>query len=508
MKTPNSTYLLFENASNLYPDELCVIENNTHLTYRQIEEKVSQVHQTILKHASNEHVIGVSTTRGSDQVVFMLAILKAGKAYLPIDFKYPKNRIQNIVANAHLNFCFTTPSEVTLAEDMGLQVLSKENIRPASNLKAQIPMSENAAYILYTSGSTGEPKGVCMGQEAVINLIHWQNKNSEATKGSRTLQFAPLSFDVSFQEIMATLSIGGTLVLINDEQRLDMVALLKLIDQQSVNRLFLPFVALQALAETAVSLKLFPSSLKEIMTAGEQLKITSQLRTFFSALNGCQLYNQYGPTECHVVTELKLKGHPAEWPPLPNIGKPIDNTSIYILDKTQHIVPEGDIGELCIAGKCLAEGYLGNDTLTKEKFSVLKLQDLNDIRMYRTGDMARYLPDGNIEFLGREDEQVKISGHRIELGEVEIALNKLPNIQQAVVIASTHLSAQAQLIAYLQSNKASQDTSEFREQASSVLPEYMMPNYFVWVEDFPKTSSGKINKKALTLEPPANATSQ
>lgn len=498
MHRNNSTYLLFEKAAQLYPNECCVIFNDSRQTYREIEDQVSQVCETILKYANNEHVIGVSTSRSIDQLIFLLAILKAGKAYLPIDFKYPKSRILNIIKNSNVNFCLTNSDEVGLVREMGLNSLLNGSIQPVFNLKQQTKMSANAAYVLYTSGSTGVPKGVCMGQKAVINLINWQNKNSEALKGTKTLQFAPLSFDVSFQEIMATLSTGGILVLINDEQRLDLVALLKLIEQHSINRLFLPFVALQALAETAISINLFPACLNEIITAGEQLKITKQLRVFFSALNNCKLYNQYGPTECHVVTELKLEGNPENWPALPTIGKPIDNVAIYILDKNQQGVLEGEIGELCITGACLAEGYLNNDVLTNEKFATLKtLPNSDKIRMYRTGDMARYLPDGNIEFLGREDEQVKISGHRIELGEVEIALNKLPNIQQAVVVASTHLSEQAQLIAYLQSSKTSQEISDFEEQVRLVLPEYMIPSYYVWIDDFPRTSSGKINRKAL-----------
>ena len=500
MKTTNSTYLLFDKAAKLYADDCCIISGDTYHTYSQIEDKVSEVYHNIIKQASNENIIGVSTSRGIDQLIFVLAILKAGKAYLPIDFNHPKNRVLNIIINSQLNFCLTTKAETNLAKKLGLHSLSNDNIQLASNLKKQESMSKNTAYIIYTSGSTGEPKGVCVGQEATINLITWQNKNSKAIKGWKTLQFTPLSFDVSFQEIMTTLSTGGTLVLINEEQRLDMVALIKLIEHHSINRLFLPFVALQALAEAAVSINLFPSSLKEIMTAGEQLKITPHISDFFKSLNSCLLFNQYGPTECNViVTQLKLDDNPEKWPALPTIGKPIENTSAYILDKQQQLVQKGEIGELCIAGKSLAEGYLNNEVLTKEKFLVLKLLDIPETRMYRTGDIARYLPDGNIEFLGRDDEQVKISGHRIELGEVEIALNTLPFIKNAVVIASTHLSEQAQLIAYLQSNDTSQDIPNFREQVSTVLPDYMLPTYYIWVEDFPMTSSGKVNKKALPL---------
>ncbi|WP_040281912.1 type I polyketide synthase [Psychroserpens damuponensis] len=499
MNTPNSTYLLFEKSAKHYADDLSIISNNTSITYNQLENKVTVVYNAIIKYAKNDNIIGLSTTRGIDQIVFMLAILKAGKTYLPLDFNYPKDRILKIINNSNLNFCLTTPEEFQISSEMGLLQLPIQETQTVSNLKKQDDMSKHGTYMLYTSGSTGEPKGVCMGQGATTNLINWQNKNSQATKGTRTLQFAPLSFDVSFQEIMATLSNGGTLVLINEEQRQDMVELIKLIEQQAVNRLFLPFVALQTLAETAVSLNLFPTSLKEIMTAGEQLKITPQVKTFFKALKNCTLYNQYGPTECHVVTELKLEGDPETWPALPNIGKPIDNTKIYILDKHQQIVTNGETGELCITGECLAEGYMGNENLTKEKFSILKRPDASFIRMYRTGDIARFLPDGNIEFLGRDDEQVKISGHRIELGEVEIALNKLPFIQNAVVVATTHLSNQAQLIAYLQSHDASQDVPNLREQVNAVLPNYMLPSHYIWVKEFPKTSSGKVNKKALPL---------
>ncbi len=499
MKDSNSIYLLFEKVAKSHPDVCCIIHNDSFLSYKEIEQRVITISNHIEKHASNNYVIGLSATRSVDQIVFMLAILKTGKAYLPIDFKYPKSRIDKIISNSELHSCLLTDDEVRIGEQFGLQVLPNSSTNTNLQVKTQDDMSKNAAYILYTSGSTGEPKGVSMGQNAAINLINWQNKASKAREGTYTLQFAPLSFDVSFQEIMCTMSTAGTLVLVNEEQRLDIVALIKLIKYHSINRLFLPFVALQALAETAVSLNVFPSSLDEIMTAGEQLKITPQIRTFFNGLNGCKLYNQYGPTECHVVTELRLEGNPDHWPALPTIGKPIDNTAIYILNKNDAIAPQGETGELCIAGMCMAEGYLGNPSLTEEKFTTFKLSKSKKIRIYRTGDVARYLDDGNIEFLGREDEQVKISGHRIELGEVEIALTKLDNIKQSVVVASTQFSAQAQLIAYIVSDNEDQDIAAFKKKVNAVLPNYMLPSHYVWLKEFPKTSSGKINRKALPL---------
>ncbi len=188
-------------------------------------------------------------------------------------------------------------------------------------------------YLLYTSGSTGIPKGVCMTNAAMMNLLQWQQKNSLAGMGTRTLQFSPLIFDVSFQEIFSTLTSGGELVLIDDDRRLDPLLLLQFMEENSISRIFLPFVALQMLTESAVTHQVFPSSLKEIITAGEQLKITPQIIRFFSIIKGCTLYNQYGPTETHVVTSLKLQGDPMNWPALPAIGYPIDHTEIFILNE-------------------------------------------------------------------------------------------------------------------------------------------------------------------------------
>lgn len=499
MSNPNQLYLLFEKAARLYPNDFCILTEKDKLTYKQTDQEVSRVYSTVLLNAKNEEIIGIPTTRCIEQIIFVLAVLKAGKAYLPIDFGYPKKRLESIIKNSNLSFCLTTNTDESNAIEMGLKPLMINDL--TQTVDHEINESNNTknlvTYILYTSGSTGEPKGVCMGENAMINLINWQNKNSISKNGTRTLQFAPLSFDVSFQEIMATLSTGGTLVLINEALRLDMVALLNFIKAQQVNRLFLPFVALQALAEAALNTEVLPASLKEIMTAGEQLKITSQISNFFTKLNDCVLYNQYGPTESHVVTELRLDGNPSKWPALPTIGKPISNTSIFILSQNQEILPKGTIGELCIAGECLANGYLNNKKLTDENFVNLKSPDGKNTRIYKTGDIAKFLPDGNIEFLGRQDDQVKINGHRIELAEVELAINSLSGIHQAVVLASNHLAEHKQLVAYIKSNQKNLNLADIRQKVSDLLPNYMVPSYFMLVDDLPKTSSGKIDKKNL-----------
>ncbi|WP_027126989.1 type I polyketide synthase [Gelidibacter mesophilus] len=494
----SNVYELFEKAARLYPDDLCLMTNAGRLTYRETEEEVVRIYNSILCYAKDENILGVPTTRGSEQIIFMLAILKAGKAYLPIDFGYPRKRLDSIISNSKLTYCLTTKTDKGNAVELGLiPILNNEIQKSPSSQFVESNITTSLTYVLYTSGSTGEPKGVCMGEKAMVNLIKWQNNNSVCKNGTRTLQFAPLSFDVSFQEIMATLSNGGTLVLIDDALRLDMVALLEYIDKQKVNRLFLPFVALQALAEASLSTNHYPASLKEIMTAGEQLKITPQVINLFTRLHNCVLYNQYGPTECHVVTELKLEGNPNDWPTLPTIGKPISNTDLFVLNNEQEILPNGTIGELCIAGICLADGYMNKRELTDEKFVNWNSPDGKYTRIYRTGDIAKYLPDGNIEFLGRKDDQVKISGHRIELAEIELAINSISGIHQTVVVAFNHLGGQSQLVAYMQPNKDNLDVFEIRQKVSDILPDYMIPSYFLLVEKFPRTSSGKIDKKSL-----------
>jgi len=427
-------------------------------------------------------------------VVGVLGILKAGKAYLPLSPAYPVPRLARLVASAGLTHCVAPATEKDLFAGLGLALVGGEDAAGAAT--ASVPATQgSAAYVLYTSGSTGEPKGVCMGHAPLVNLLRWQQEHSAAGPGTRTLQFAPLSFDVSFQEIFATLGTGGTLVLLAEEQLLDLAELLGFVAAQKINRLFLPFVALQALAEAAAATQAYPASLREVMTAGEQLKLTPALVAFFEALPGSVLYNQYGPTECHVVTQLRLAGPPAAWPALPTIGQPIANALVVILDENRHPLPDGETGEIGLGGACLAEGYLHQPALTAEKF--VPWPDPASPRLYRTGDLGRRLPDGSIEYLGRRDDQVKIRGHRVELGEVEVALAGLPGIGQAVVVAR-ELAGQRQLVAYLVPTAgATREVSALRQALAARLPDYMLPAAFEWLAELPKTTSGKVDRRAL-----------
>ena len=486
---------LFELQKNKTPDAVAIIFGNQSLTYGQLGQKADNLATQIFKNSPGSSNVGVSTYRAVDTIVSVLAILKAGKAYLPLDPDYPKDRLQQIVTDSGIDLCLSTSSHKHFFEPLGINVLTSDKDYEASNIA--IPESKSACYVLYTSGSTGTPKGVSMGHAALANLLSWQQKESISTADINTLQFAPLTFDVSFQEIFATLTTGGTLVLVDEEMRVDPYRLLRYIEQHQVNRIFLPFVVLQYLTEAADAEKYFPACLKEVMTAGEQLKITPQIVRFFSALPECVLYNQYGPTETHVVTQLKLDGDPTQWPPLPNIGIPIDETEILILDEALKQAPYGDTGELCVAGLSLADGYLNRPEMTAEKFMLWEETPGKTKRIYRTGDLARYLPDGNIDYLGRRDTQVKIRGNRVEIGEIEVLINQLNNIQQAVVVAREDVPGSKRLVAYMISGNDRPDTDYVRKSIEKQLPDFMHPSAYVWVKEFPKTTSGKVDRKAL-----------
>jgi amino acid adenylation domain-containing protein len=479
----------------LTPDAVAVRHGINTLTYRELDIKSTARAKQISAISPDRIYAGVSTTRNLDMIVSVLAILKSGKSYIPMDPVYPKERLMQMISDSQMDICISPASENNIFSSLGLKNVAELSGDDFSQHEMQA--AGPLAYVLYTSGSTGKPKGVSMGQAAMVNLLLWQKKNSIATAGTKTIQFAPLSFDVSFQEIFSTLITGGELVLIDDDLRLDPNRLLEFVAAESIQRIFLPFVALQYLTEAADANGLLPDSLNEIITAGEQLKITRQLIRFFQGLPDCKLVNQYGPTECHVVSALVLTGPPESWPALPSIGKPIDGCAIYMLDEKLQPVNIGKSGELCIAGECLAEGYLNRPELSREKFVQWVHPDKGPIRIYKTGDLAKYSADGNIEFLGRKDDQVKIRGYRVEPGEIEVLLNAQKGIQQAVVIPREDSPGQLRLVAYIISSVNEKDSSALRNKLQAQVPDYMIPSVFIWMDEFPKTSSGKIDRKSL-----------
>ena len=498
-----NVHAFFEHAVKRYPDNIAIVFKEQTITYSELNGKAESLGNIILSHPSGSNIIGVSTTRSIDTIIAVIAILKAGKAYLPLDPTHPKERLLYLIHDAGLQLCICSENERTTFASAKIELIIfnenyDERINNGYDSIINPPViSDSLAYVLYTSGSSGMPKGVCMGHKALVNLLQWQAKNSAAGAATKTLQFAPLTFDVSFQEIFSTLTTGGTLVLIEEEIRIDPDLLLAYLEQHKINRVFVPFVALQYLTEAASASNYFPRSLQEVITAGEQLQITPAVIRFFNQLPGCILINQYGPTECHVVTANKLSGNAASWPKLPGIGKAIDHTEILILDENLNELPFGETGELCVSGVSLADGYLNNKKLTDQKFIYLNNLEGSVTRIYLTGDLARFAEDENIEYLGRKDDQVKINGVRIELGEIEVQLNQCPGVKQAVVAASENGTSQKRLTAYLVSVNDKKNTPAIKEILAKILPEYLLPSMYVWLKDLPKTASGKIDRKAL-----------
>jgi amino acid adenylation domain-containing protein/thioester reductase-like protein len=336
-----------------------------------------------------------------------------------------------------------------------------------------------------------------MPHRPLVNLITWQTGASPLGVGDRTQQYTTLSFDDSFQEIYATWCSGGTLVLVDEETRRDLTALPGLLAGQAIARLFLPFVALQQLADACCQQGVFPSSLKEVITAGEQLVVTPAVSRLFSELPGCTLHNHYGPTEAHVVTAFRLPSPPSTWTRLPPIGRPIANARVHVLDGGLRSVPVGVPGALYLGGDCLARGYLGQPELTAERFVPDPFTG-NGGTLYRTGDLARWLPTGELEFLGRIDSQVKVRGFRVEPGEIEQLLSRHPVVREAVVLAREDRPGDKRLVAYVVPQPEGALTlPEVRAHLGVDLPEHMMPSALVQLDAWPRTPSGKIDRRAL-----------
>ncbi|MGD1702261.1 amino acid adenylation domain-containing protein [Dapis sp. BLCC M229] len=494
---------LFEQQVEQTPDAVAVVFESEKLTYQELNDRANNLAYYLRSSGVGADVlVGLCMERSLNMVVAILAILKAGGAYVPLDPAYPLERLAFMLSDSQAEILVSQSQLIPQLADYQGRVISIDTdweviFSQSSHHLLNSVRPENLAYVIYTSGSTGRPKGVGMTHGALVNLICWQLEHTSISKKAKTLQFSPLSFDVSFQEIFTTWCGGGTLILISEEVRREPVALLQLLATQEVERLFLPFIALQQLTEVAESFNLLPGSLSEVITAGEQLQVTRAIANFFTKLPNCTLHNQYGPTETHVVTALTLPSSPQCWPTLPAIGRPIANTQIYLLDKFLQPVPIGVAGELYVGGVCLARGYINRPEITNARFISNPFNPEISSRLYKTGDLGRYLPDGNIEFLGRIDNQVKIRGFRIELAEIEAVLTQHPLVPEVAVIAREDVPGDKRLVAYIVTKTELPTVQELLKFLQGKLPEYMVPSAFVRLAAIPLTPSGKVDRRSL-----------
>ena len=498
---PNYSIIdLFEQQVRRTPAKPAVVFHEKQITYSELNASANRLAQ----HIQHEGVkpgdlVPVSINRSIEMIIAVIATLKAGAAYVPIDPEYPAERkaymLKDTAAKLIITNCITKNE---FKNDSGLKIISvDDDIESANKVDSENLSVESAtngiAYLLYTSGSTGKPKAVKMPGSSLVNLLYWQDQEFK-NKDRRVLQFASLNFDVSFQEIFSTLCFGSTLYLLDEDERKDAGQLLTLITKHRLTHLFMPYIVFQNLAEYIISINHEGHFVEQVIVAGEQLKLSSEIKELLNKFN-VSLVNQYGPTEAHVVSCYYVNNDDTE-SQLPPIGKPIANTRLYINDVDGQPAAVGVPGELYIAGVQVADGYLNLPELTTERFIADIYSNVAGSKMYKTGDQARWLPDGNIEYRGRIDEQVKIRGYRIELGEIEAVIQQSESIRQSVVIVRKDDTGSNRLIAYVvpEDGFNRQKVSEF---VASKLPAYMVPAIWVELINLPVTKNGKVDKRQL-----------
>ncbi|HEY6351867.1 MAG TPA: amino acid adenylation domain-containing protein, partial [Candidatus Angelobacter sp.] len=498
---------LVEQQAGRTPEAIAVRFGENRFTYSELNRHANWLaHHLRALGVGPEDRVAISMTRSVKMIVALLGVLKAGAVCVPLDPNYPQTRLSLMISNAQPAVLLTESSLLPRLPQGATTVVCMDKLAhlegyPDENPRVRIT-PEHLVYILYTSGSTGVPKGVALSHEVLSNLVAWQAAHPSYAPGPQvTLQFTSLSFDVSFQEIFSTLGRGGVLVLVKEEVRLDPDALLAYIAGEEIERLFLPFVALDHLAAAGIREGApLPLALRDVITAGEQLHTTSSVRSFFARLPRARLHNQYGPAEAHVVTAYSLSPAVEEWPSHPPIGRPISNARMYVLDSSMRPVPIGVPGQLYIGGSTLACGYFRSAAFTAERFIPDPFCAQSPDRLYQTGDRARYLPDGNLEFLGRDDFQVKIRGFRVEPAEIEMTLRRYAGVREGVVVARVEGDSPAFLVAYFVAETGRQISEhELRPFLQDRLPDYMVPAAFLRLESLPLTPTGKIDRKALPL---------
>lgn len=494
---------LFERSAARYPDVPAVVFDDQAVSYRELGKRADLVACRLLEAGVGPDVIvAVCLDRSLDLVVSILGVLKAGGAYLPLDPAWPGLRLRSVLQASRVEVMITDRDRLAVGASDQMRLIHPQMCQRDESCWEPVrsrATQESLAYVLYTSGSTGEPKGVAMPNGPLVNLLSWQ---AACIPGAaRTLQFASLSFDVSFQEIFSTWFSGGTLVLVSDQVRRDPSALLAVIRRDRVERLFLPVVMLAHLSEAALTNNCCPESLKEVVVAGEALRITPEIRQFFEALPSCRLWNHYGPTETHVVTGYRMPIDVAAWPDLPPIGQPIWNADIHVLDTHGERVPIGVAGDIWIGGAPLARGYLFRDDLTADLFVEKRLGDRLSKRFYRTGDRGRWRPDGELEFLGRKDHQVKIRGHRVELGEIESVLSRHPEVKATSVVVRGGADHSRRITGFVVVHADGINASTIREWLQERLPGPMVPAEVFVVPVLPLNANGKVDRKLLETFP-------
>lgn len=518
---------LFETQVERTPDAVAVVFEKEQLTYKELNDRANQLAHKLQKLGVKPGVlVAVYLERSLEMIPAVLGILKAGGAYVPLEPSFAKARIQLLLSSLEINCLVTQTWLLPDIHELELKALQNlicldQSDHPQSTAKVEhqqvwnsfdldlLPTenpstsatSNDIAYVIFTSGSTGTPKGVVVRHQPVINLIEWVNKTFHVNANDRVLFITSLCFDLSVYDIFGLLAAGGSIRVVSSNDVRDPEALLNIICHEQITFWDSAPPALQQLAGffPKVQISNFHPQLRLVFMSGDWIPVTlpDLLKTTFP---GVEVISLGGATEATVWSNYypigKVEPH---WKSIP-YGKPIQNAQYYILDDFLHPCPIGVTGELYIGGECLASGYLHQPELTAQKFISNPFSDNKAARLYKTGDLARYFSDGNIEFLGRIDHQVKIRGFRIELGEIESVLTQHESVQETVVIAREDAAGNKRLVAYVVVNGESATTmNELRRFLQCKLPEYMIPSAFVAIAHIPLTPNGKVDRRTLPI---------
>ncbi|OLF13997.1 hypothetical protein BLA60_02125 [Actinophytocola xinjiangensis] len=476
------------------PDAVAVRYEDESVSYADLDARSNRMARLLAgRGVGPETVVALAAPRSVAMLVGMLGVVKAGAAYLPVDPDYPDERVAFMLADSDPVGVLTTAGGTLLLDGQPCD-LATHSPAPVTDADRVRPLRpDHPVYVIYTSGSTGRPKGVVLPARAMVNLLAWHATVMGGGVGVTTAQFASLSFDAAAQEIFSALTSGKTLAVPREDVRKDTQRLVRWLAGLRVNELFAPTPVVEGIGEAARELGLDLPDLTDIAQAGEALTFHRAVRDFCAAR---RVHNYYGPTETHVVTGLTVAAETVERGDTPSIGGPIWNTRCYVLDPALRPVPVGVSGELYLAGRQNARGYLRRPGLTAQRFVADPYAGPGEL-MYRTGDLARWRPDGTLDFLGRRDFQVKIRGFRVELGEIEVALSRRPEVARVVVVAREDRPGDRRLVAYVVPAGVRPDPTALRRAVATVLPEYMVPAAVVVLDTFPLTPNGKLDRAAL-----------
>jgi amino acid adenylation domain-containing protein len=508
-RVPAATLTEWLSASaERHADAVAIEDQHGRLSYRELADAAERAANGLARAGvSAGDVVGLCVDSLSEVTIAILAILRCGAAYLPLDAQLPVERLAYMVEQAGCRAVVGDAGELAGVSNLRLaDLMAPPANGPVPQLAA--PDAGRPAYVTYTSGSTGRPKGVQMGQGPLANLSAWQISALDMGAHTRFLQYAPLGFDVSFQEIVPTLAAGGTVVSREPADRRDFPALVRRIAQTRVTHIYLPVAALRPFVQSALARKTHFPALRHVCVSGEQLLVDDEIRRFFEVHPHCVLVNLYGPTETHAVTTHRLSGDDETWPTHVPIGLPLAGVAAYVVDVTGHLAPPGVAGELYLGGACPADGYVNDPERTAAGFVPDRFAGVYGAVMYRTGDLVLRDERGALVFLGRDDTQVKIRGYRIELGEIEAVANLLPGVAQAIAAARGQGAERELLLFLLTDNGGAIDVEDIQARLAERLPSYMVPARIFDIDTVPTTGSGKTDRDALVAQAELRVTEQ